>query len=73
MSDNNKKIFDFALKELMKTIEDMKTGKTPSISKDLKNIISSLNVADKNLKENAITEEDVDRLVNDLTKNLEKK
>lgn len=74
MSDKNKQaIIDLALKELQNAFASIKTGASPSISKDFKNILNTLNAAEEQLKHNKITEAEMDDIVNSLVDKIEEK
>jgi flagellin-specific chaperone FliS len=66
--DNTTTLIDFALKELQKTFQDLQTGKTPTVSKDLKKITDLLNIANKKL-----SKEEMDKIISDLAKKVEDK
>lgn len=74
MSDKNKQaIIDFALKELQDAFKNIQVGKNPSISKEFKNILNILNTADEQLKNNKITEEEMNIIVNEIATEVEDK
>lgn len=70
---NGNVIIKFALDELKKTIEDLKQGKTPIVSRDLKKIVDILNTGDSAVKDKKISEEDMNNVVEKITTDLEKK
>jgi hypothetical protein len=72
MEDDKKEIVNFALEQLKKAVSDLKSGKTPTISRDLKKITQILNEANNKLKENKITEENMESVVKDIAKKVKK-
>lgn len=74
MSDKNKnELIKFALEELQKTVEDIKNGKTPTTSRKLKKMLHTLNEGYTMIKNHKITEEDMNAIVDETIRDLNKK
>jgi hypothetical protein len=71
MSDENKKaIIDFALKELQNAMKDIKSGKTPTPSKELLKLQKSIINATKKAKDNILKPEEEDKIAEEIVKDL---
>ena len=70
--DSKKQIVDFAIKELQKAIADLQSGKVPTVPQNLKSIFNKLNEANQKLNKKEITEEDMNRVLEEVAKKVEK-
>lgn len=75
-NDGNKKreaIMKFALSELKKTMDDLKQGKTPTLSDDLKKAFQLLNEGYNMMEQKKITEQEMDVVLKEASEKLPKK
>ena len=71
MSDM-KKIVDFAMVELQKTIQQIQSGGRPPSPRKLKKLIKKINDAHTQKEQGQISESDFDSLVKNIADNVEK-
>lgn len=65
-------ILKFALNELKKTIDNVKSGKPPAISNDLKNIFQVLKESYNLKQQNKLTDEDMENITEEMVKKINK-
>lgn len=65
-------LIKFALEELKKTIDGIKKGKKPVVSRDLKKITDMLNDSWAAVNKKKISEEDMNEVVDDAVKKANK-
>lgn len=70
---NRQEIIKYAVGELKKASEDIKSGKAPSVSPHLRKIFKTLSEAETLLSEKKISEEDMDNVVKEIVKQITKK
>jgi hypothetical protein len=77
MTDNNEKtrdeIMKFALGELKKTMDNIKQGKTPMVSPELKKLLKTLSEAAEMVEQDKISEQDMDNVLKEVAKKVNKK
>ena len=79
MNDNKKlpeeqqKIIDYALKELNSILKQVKNGQTPSSPKELKKIYDLVSEANKQVKKQKISEDQMNDLIKDIAKEIDVK
>lgn len=73
MPDSSKKqIVDFAIKELQKVISDLQSGKIPNVPQNLKTIFDKLSDANQKLSKKEITEEEMNKIIEETAQKTEK-
>lgn len=70
---SKEEIMKFALGELKKTIENLKSGKSSNVSSDLKKMFQMLNEGYAMMENKKITEEDMDNVLVEAAKKVSKK
>jgi chaperonin cofactor prefoldin len=68
--DSKKKIIDLGIKEIEKALSDLQKGKAPKISRQFKKVMTTLSEAEIKLKENKITEEELNTVVDELASRI---
>lgn len=64
-------LIDYAMKELSKIMKDIQQGKTPSSPKKLQEIYENISTAQKELQENKITEEELEKKIEEEAKKVQ--